>query len=404
MIVRVAALVAMLLACVAFAPIQSRPARLIEAWTIGGDDADDPYIFDGLTSERVMSTSRGDLWIASGGAVSGVRPQIRIFDARGKFVRYVGRAGGGPGEFGLPGAMVELRDGAVAVRDEQKVNRILVYAPDGSVRSTLTLTAPVSSFSQRTLSTDPAGNFLLFDDGRRVAFDQRSGIARASGMAVVRVSATGRVLDTLLVPAPDSLPRPALPLRPPFWPRHGAILGPRGTIATFSGDRYVVALHELQPNGAGQWRAWRPGDPVRRIERAVAPVLLAAAERADWLNHERATYRERRLSQTPQVPAVKPAIEYLRFAPDGRLWVQVAAPSERIPAAERRPQTGTSVPPVAWRQPQVYDVFEPGGRWIGTVHLAGGEALLAVRGDTIWVADRLPSDTRVLRRYHLRWD
>jgi hypothetical protein len=229
-------------------------------------------------------------------------------------------------------------------------------------------------------------------------------VATVAKAAVISISSSGRIVDTSVVPEVAAVPRPNLPLRPPFWPREGVALSPNGTIATFRGDRYVVDLHPMTRGTGGSWRGWRPGDRVIRIERPDAvPVRLPAAERTDWLSREQSYYRNQRRTEQPIVPEIKPLIEWVRFAADGRLLVEVNVPSERIPAAEVERTSKSPLPSARWRARPTFEVYEPSGVLTGRLQLDATERLLAMRGDSVWVLRRLPSETAVLRRYTVRW-
>src|SRR5690606_1052561 len=66
---------------------------------------------------------------------------ITEYAANGRFVRQIGRRGGGPGEYELPRNLFVSADGALHVLDAQ-LTRYTVFNPNGRVRST----RPISAF------------------------------------------------------------------------------------------------------------------------------------------------------------------------------------------------------------------------------------------------------------------
>jgi hypothetical protein len=372
-----------------------QPARLVVAWTIGGEDADDLLHFDDVHFGSALATTRGDVWIAQGSPPLGIPASIRLFDRHGRFVRFVGRRGSGPGEFQAPRTMFELSDGRVVVRDLGAESRVLLFSTQGLPTATLSLPGRFPALAASFVAEDSAANILFYFAGHQ--------FSRGSGQGVVRFTPTGRIIDTLAIPSWDSLARPAVPSRPPFWPSQGAVLGPSGTIATYRGDRYLVDLHPLPRDGRGGFRAWRQGDRVVRIERRVEAIRLSADERSDWMEQQRELYRRQRYPQSPIVPATKPLVLSVRFSPEGRLWVQVSTPSAAIPPSRQRPAPSGELPAAKWREAQAFDIFERDGTLVGQVQLPIDEALVAMRGDTVWVTRQLPSEVKVLRRYHLAW-
>jgi hypothetical protein len=56
-----------------------------------------------------------------------------------------------------------------------------------------------------------------------------------------------------------------------------------------------------------------------------------------------------------------------------------------------------------WTQPVVYDILEPGGRYVGRVAAPDSLRLRAIRGDTAWGVIRDSLDVPVVKRYEIRW-
>jgi hypothetical protein len=69
---------------------------------------------------------------------------------------------------------------------------------------------------------------------------------------------------------------------------------------------------------------------------------------------------------------------------DGRLWVQVAVPSERIPDTEMVPPQDSTVPVMSYRMPMVYEVFGADGSLLGRVAMPPRTFLVDADGDAVW--------------------
>jgi hypothetical protein len=123
----------------------------------------------------------------------------------------------------------------------------------------------------------------------------------------------------------------------PFSPRQVATVGPDGRVWTGTGATYTIA--EIRGRG----------DTVRRIMLDVAPAELTAAEkrRADSL-----TTRAESLGfvvNRSRIPKTQPHISGIHISTNGEIWVRRASADMNAP------------------RPDVFDVFDAHGRYIGTV-------------------------------------
>ena len=116
---------------------EDRPltADLTEVYRLGGSDAPDWAQFS--RSGPVSFDGSGNLYILDPFA-----PQVVVIDPRGRLVRTIGRAGGGPGEFRFPYHLAVWRDGRLAVSDIAR-GAVQVFGPGGEFdRSVGTGTLP----------------------------------------------------------------------------------------------------------------------------------------------------------------------------------------------------------------------------------------------------------------------
>jgi hypothetical protein len=88
---------------------------------------------------------------------------------------------------------------------------------------------------------------------------------------------------------------------------------------------------------------------------------------------------------------VKPLIRGLRTDLQGRLWVEVYVAAERrthLPAT--RANGGKQI--LYWRERTTFDVFSPGGQYLGRVALPQQSILLTISGNRLYVLGKGPDD------------
>ena len=156
----------------------------------------------------------------------------------------------------------------------------------------------------------------------------------------------------------------------------------------------------------------RPDGSIVRTEREYEPVPASREERFTFYRDidRRARQIDYRWTwRGPAVPEEKPPFKGLFADADGRIWVQLhqaaeltgefAASAEASDTAadpdttadpEAEPDSGDRLPTVRdWREPIVFDVFEPDGRYLGQVSAPPGfrtQPLPSIRGNTVWAA------------------
>jgi hypothetical protein len=185
----------------------------------------------------------------------------------------------------------------------------------------------------------------------------------------------------------------------PFAPTFSWTMSPFGWLIAGASNRY--AIDQYLPDGK-----------VLRIERQAEPVPVGAAEKADA--EARATGNMRQSLPTwrwngPPIPDRKPAFNAFFAGLDGRIWVLRPAPGEPIPVDQldkpRDVGNGVVVPPQRFREPVVFDVFEPDGRFLGTVRAPDGFSQWprpVARGDFLWGIVRDALGVNTIRRLWIR--
>lgn len=369
-------------------------ARLVEEVRIGQFDGPEEYAFGQITGLTVAPD--GTIYL-----VDGQVPALRVYAPDGVYLRTIYGEGGGPGEYAEPdGGIALLPDGRLLLRDPGNA-RINVYSPEDEPLDTWPI--PGGWSTGTPLFVDTAGRTAVF----RFSFTE-DGLEAA----LVRHDPDGVRLD--------SLPGPVWEQEPPSltasretdggWSRSSQSIpfaangiwtfSPHGHFVSGFSDRYLVYLMREEP-------------PVLVIGRDRAPVPVQADERRN--EEERVVAGLRRVDpgwswDGPPIPDTKPAFNNLRVDLDGRIWVQLHVEAESIPEEEREepsagsgrgPSSNVMIPAARWREPPVYDVFEPDGRFLGTLTLPVRARLMQARGDQVWAIDRDELGVEYVVRYRI---
>lgn len=315
-------------------------------------------------------------------------PTIRVFDAAGQYLRSLGRGGQGPGEFSSVFGLHASHDGLVSVWDPQAV-RVTVF---GLGREGVLATIPIDSRLNISdaLRVTRAGEYLV-----KAAAPAGSGLRPGQPMGMVQVmegvvwlrySAEGSLLDTLHAP-PTRREGPAMNLLTPAGPIKAfpietvSTVGPDGDLVWGRTDRYAF----FRESGDGG---------VQEVSREFVPLDVDRREKEEW----RALLGMRG-RQAEEVPDLKPAFRDLWVDEEGRVWVWRYVESVHVPD-ERAARTGR--PPLNWREPPTWDVFDVQGTFLGTVHLPMRARPVAARGRDLWLLEAGDFDEASVARYRIR--
>lgn len=331
------------------------PMELNIDLSIGTLDGDSTLMFGSIQAMTVD---------ADGGiyAFDSQVPALRYFNARGEYVRTLGREGSGPGEYRDAALGLAVRsDGRVVMRDPRN-GRLNVYEPDGTPSDHW----PVASglFTSNAMVLDSRDHiYLKILLGR----PERN---KPWPIGLLHYDATGELVDTIPPPAIAGEPTDA---GGTFLPSKVWALSPQGAVVVGTNDKYAFELR-------------RPDGTVVRIERTVERVSLEPGERAEheavseWTRRNRAQFRT---ADIPPVPATKPFYRGLYPGERGRVWVRRYTTAEKTKASAAEPDPSQR-PALTWREPTVYDVFESDGTYLGEVHVPARMSLQVFRGDTVW--------------------
>jgi hypothetical protein len=216
-------------------------ARLVEELRIGQLEGSEEYTF-GFVSDIAVARD-GSIFVAEVNPVG-----LRLFDAKGKFVKRIGRAGNGPGEYRQIDALVSLPDGNIAVRDGNQQGRVSILDPQGNFLRSFQLFT--GFFTNDMFHVDNAGNFYVKANKRT---DHSS--PGQLEMLWVKAKADGAVVDTFPLPNGKDFD-----VRLYGGPHAGRVepmlstLSPAGGVISGSPLNYVIDVQ-------------RPGQTTLRIQR-----------------------------------------------------------------------------------------------------------------------------------------
>lgn len=357
---------------------QSLPeCRLVERAVIP-PPANDEFII-GRTA-AIAVDANGRLYIADQAGPDG--GTIQVIEPNGRR-RSLGRVGSGPGEYrALDGGMVVLNDGRVLVRDAGN-GRFVVFATDGRPATHWDI-RPTYGFTPLLPGDSGVVSLVAFRPGE-------NGTGMNGGQVLVRISADGRVRDTLAIPQPVDEPvammqspggMTRLPI--PFAARPLWTWRPSIGLVIARSDSAWIEMHN-----AGRLSRTDLG-PLERAR-------FSAGEReAVEAQLSRSTNGGRYISGA-RIPSRKPYIRALWAAPDDRTWVLHHMPGIPRQEPDSRGQNVTR-----WTEPLHFTIVDATG--VARLRVRGPAVRYdprispAIRGDTLWLAvtgeDAVP---RVLR-------
>jgi hypothetical protein len=352
--------------------------QLVPELSIGVFEGPDEHIFGAVG--HIAVAPAGDMYVYDWQV-----PVIRRYDHAGTYVRNVGRGGEGPGEYRQISGMEVLPDGRLLTWDP-RLGRVSVFANDSLERS---WQAQGGTFSSRALTVDTSGHVVLL-------IRLRSGPDDPFRHAFVRCDLTGTLIDSVVPPDSGFVTqsvravlgdgRSRVTYSVPFSPRVTNVWSPLGYLVSGVSDRYALTLV-----GAS--------DRPFRIERDAPPVPVGSQERAQA--RDGVVENIRRSDQTwrwsgADIPATKPAYRVVMPGRDGRLWVRTSRTAEPVQGEDR-----DGNPVTRWVEPTVWDVFEPGGRYLGEVAEPDGTNLMVVHGDMAWGVQSDSLDVQRVVRFRI---
>lgn len=322
--------------------------------------------------------------------------RVVVTDARGKFVRTVGKRGEGPGELRTPVGFTVLRDGTIVIADMGHRSYQL-FGPDGAFQRMLSMGGAEGGLIRiGQLMADPRGG-AVFSGGGGVQVSMRSGPGGARpemprSRPIERIALVGATADARTVVEAWQPPRPdatttmqgggvrfsvGMPQARAFEP--GLYAGPLPTGGLAFADTTGYAIKLTDPAGRVQRVLRRPIHP-----RPVTPALQEAEKkrRLDDLASGRGPQIRiatagpgggggQAISQDAIREMQRGQIDQLQFYPEVPVLLNLATGWDGKVWAVRRGERP--------HEPGAIDVLAPEGRYLGTFP-AGSMTLPAAFG------------------------
>jgi hypothetical protein len=360
------------------------------AWARGQEwrVAAQPYVDIGKAEgepEYELSAVMGVTRLSDGRIVIGNMQsgELRIYDARGKFLKAAGRKGRGPGEFSQIMGMHWLRGDSIAVIDGMAV--LEIFSPDG----TWSRSGPTSPTPSMTLQG-------VFADGSVVAADwpqrRRGNTERytdSTNVEIVRPDGSrlrlGRFAASVFVPGDISNLR--------WGPRFGIGVGPATLYIGFS-DKWELRQFNTQGQPIRTIRRnWTPAPITEEDTRVYNERYINAPGEGGGQISEQFKQRRRQQVETSESAKVLPAFSHLLVDRVGNLWVREPIPPRHEPMNSRFHETGDFE--------QHWSVIDPQGRWLGQVSTPRNFQVMEIGNDYIAGLFRDELDVEHVRLYRL---
>jgi hypothetical protein len=326
---------------------------LVEDLRIGSED-DGPKSFSDIRG--VAATANGNIFV-----LDFKQQVIRLFDAKGNFIKQVSRDGAGPGEIRNANGMAASANDLVWVNDPAN-GRFSIFKSDGSFYKQVLV--PINMYGY-------TWDGVIDQQGRAIDRISVRPVAVASG--AVRSEAMYRFVDENgkadTVEAPKCPAREAPPdpsflrftgnggsmfMSLPFLPQTQVVTTRAGTAWCTAAAEYSLSTGRL-------------GQPMREVVALkVAPLEVTREERQRSLDRiDSLTRRYGKMIGDPSLmPRTKPVIERIHGDPAGRVWVRTTAAPAAAPS---------------------FDVFDPSGRAVA--HVASGASRRKMNPYLTWITD-----------------
>jgi hypothetical protein len=152
--------------------------KLNELWRVGGDDDSDDVIFGVLND--MATDGAGNIYL-----LDSQLNEVLIYSPSGEYLRSIGRAGEGPGEFRMPRALFIAEDNRVAVL-QMMPGKIIMLTPDGDAAGNHP--TPETDGVMMFTGARPAGNHIVVGTQQWSRQDTEFTITSA----LIRVSPEGK--------------------------------------------------------------------------------------------------------------------------------------------------------------------------------------------------------------------
>ena len=378
-----------------------------EVYRVGSFDGDLWETFGEVTG--LSFDAAGNLFILDRQA-----SQVTVVDARGTFVRTVGQAGEGPGEFRMPTAFTAMPDGSLVIADLGHRSYQLFDA-DGAFERMVSMGAG-DMIRLGEIASHPSGTAIV-SGGGGMAIAMRSGPGGAPVVPDTRpidvVSLSGDVAGVETLAEAWHPPRADRPQRlegggvriqmsmagpRTFEPQLLVGVLPDGGVAYADSSAYEINI--VGPDGGRSrvlTRNHQPREVTARIQEAEKERRLADLEEGQGLRMSILTSDgsggARPISQEAMREMMRGQIDQLQFYPELPVLLRLATSWSGKIWAQRRGDEPTD--------PGAIDVMTPEGQYAGTFPIGSLQmpAAFGPDGLTAWIErDAFDVPTIVVRR------
>jgi hypothetical protein len=368
--------------------VQPRQWPPPEVWDVADTPVVDIGVRDGDPAYQLFEVQGATRSVDGGIVIAEFGARLRYYDAQGRHIRTLERAGQGPGEAGAFSGLTPYRGDSLLLITERissnrSLTRMLILAADGSYGRNVMAWYPggaerseawawVGNAGEGTQSTLADGSFAIMGANRIDFAPAVNGII-AGRAALMRLDAHGALVDTIAILRASTYEHRPLETRkwellldeadPAPVRAHGMQL------YYTTGERFVVDVYDAAASAAGDVAA-----PRVRLARSyrvhAAPTPSTAATRETYITTlievfrdrgdaaGRAQYRDR--LESLRSPDSLPAVQDLQVDAIGNVWLETYQPpgaSARMRARQRGLQIRN--------RPRTMDCAGPGGPSVG---------------------------------------
>ena len=368
----------------------------------GGKEFAEPF----TAVAQVVELRDGRLLVVDNG-----EKELRLVDLTKGTMSIVGRQGGGPAEYRMPGMLLPGAADTASFYDVMQ-QRILLISPQGTPVRTVPFgtTGDVSGMLSRMqpAGTDAAGHLYGQTMGAKMPTSPSESQSPMPTFAdTIEIQTmdlrTGKTTTLAAIRNPTSKLAPKMAMggggikltmtAPDFSSQDVWTAFPDGRVALLRDGIYQV--HFI---GAGRAETVGPVipsvaipvtaiekrtlvDSVRKVMDSVMAATRKAMAAATSSSQAKAPGIEAEVLEPPSWPANKPPYSALQSSPDGQLWVTISVPA------------GTKT--------AKYDVLNGTGTRLAQVVLAPGERLVGLGRGTVYTVRKDEDDLQYLRQYQL---
>jgi hypothetical protein len=332
---------------------------------------------------------------------------VRRYDRAGNFLNTIGRSGEGPEEhmYGV-GSVRELGDGRVLLSHQ---DGILVFAESGRFLARWEARADIG-LSGSDLLVDPSGVVYSFVAVPQTSTPTTCMIDRRRVLQGFRFDGTR--VGLYHAPLDSTRPVARVVCQPvPFSSEFVSRWSPLGYFVTAHTATYAINIPiRNSRNPAAGSAPWSASAAVVSLRRPAPRVPVLTAERQEYRDViERAIQRAPRTPagwrwDGPEIPGSKAPIGNFIVSSDGRIWVrlsQTAVHNRAIPGpGQEMVRADLSR---RWAEPNLFDVLDPTGTYIGQVKFPANVQSFEASGDTIWAVTKGAYDELSVTRYRVAW-